>query len=125
VQTLVGPILTIGGFGLYMLTTSRGRFRRIPWEFLALSGVGAALSIARVFADPGAGAILAAAASSGFLGFMCWLFLVKSMYARREDRPRVGDRFPAFRLARSDGGDCESASLRGRPHLVIFYRGSW
>jgi peroxiredoxin len=47
------------------------------------------------------------------------------MYGDREDRPRVGDRFPAFRLPTSDGGVFDLAAGRGKRHLLIFYRGSW
>ena len=48
-----------------------------------------------------------------------------SMYAPREDRPRVGDRFPDFRLPSSDGAVFDLAAGRGKRHLLIFYRGSW
>ena len=34
---LIGPLLVLSGFGLYMgSTTFFGRFRRVPWEFLAV-----------------------------------------------------------------------------------------
>lgn len=123
--TLAGPILVITGFGLYMATNSRGRFRRIPWEFLALSTLGAVLSLAQVLSHPGPGTIAAALVGVGFLCFMGWLFFVKTMYGKREERPRVGDRFPDFRLPASDGGVYDFASARGKPRLLIFYRGSW
>ena len=123
--TLLGPVLVIAGFALYMATTSRGRFRRVPWEVLAVSGLGFLLSLTRVLAGPTAGGIAAVLASGLVLGFMGWLFFVKSMYAEREDRPRVGDRFPDFRLPSSNGEVYDSASMRGKRHLLIFYRGSW
>jgi peroxiredoxin len=47
------------------------------------------------------------------------------MYAGREDRPRVGDRFPEFRLPASDGVVFDLAAEHGKRHLLIFYRGSW
>src|SRR5262245_8081995 len=123
--TLLGPVLVLAGFGLYLVTTSRGRFRRVPWEFLAVSGLGFLLSLTRVLAGPTAGTIAAVLASGIGLSFMGWLFFVKSMYGKREDRPRVGDRFPDFRLPSSDGEVYDFALVRGKRHLLIFYRGSW
>ena len=44
---LLGPVLVLSGFGLYMVTnTLLGRFRRTPREFLAISLLGV---IAAVF----------------------------------------------------------------------------
>jgi hypothetical protein len=38
---LVGPLLVLSGFGLYMATNNLlGRFRRLPWEFVAVSALG-------------------------------------------------------------------------------------
>ena len=47
------------------------------------------------------------------------------MYAAREDRPRVGERFPDFALPASDGGAFHLAEARGRRLLILFYRGAW
>jgi hypothetical protein len=123
--TLAGPALAMSGFGLYMLTSNRGRFRRIPWEFLALSLLGGLISLGRVIAVPTAATLAAALVSVGFLGFLAWFFFVHTMYGPREDRPRVGDRFPEFRLPTSEGAVYDFAGAHGRRRLLIFYRGSW
>ncbi len=123
---LVGPLLVASGFGLYMGTnTLLGRFRRQPWEFIALSAIGVVVAIA-IAIRSGGGANVAAAVVSVALGAaLVWFFFFFSMYEPREDRPRVGERFPDFRLPTSEGGVFDFAAARGKRHLLIFYRGSW
>ena len=123
---LLGPAVVIAGFAFYMITNVwLGRFRRVPWEFLALSTLGALVSVTLAVRSPSTAGLLAALASAALLAFLFWFFLSFSMYGPREDRPRVGDPFPAFRLPASDGSLYDSASGRGRRQLLIFYRGSW
>jgi hypothetical protein len=123
---LLGPVLVLSGFGLYMLSnTQLGRFRRIPWEFLAVSALGAVVAVATALREGGPASAVAAVVSSVLFAFLLWFFFVFSMYATREDRPRVGDHFPEFRLPTSDGGVFDLAAERGKWHLFIFYRGSW
>src|SRR2546422_1822631 len=48
------PLIAAGGFGLYFLTSFRlARYRRVPWEFLAVVTAGAALGVYRLLAAPG------------------------------------------------------------------------
>ena len=123
---LIGPILVVAGFGLYMVTTTRfGRFRRTPWEFLAVSWVGVVVAAAVALTGGGAADWVAALASLALFGFLLWFFFVFSIYREREDRPRVGDPFPAFRLPTSDGAIFDSTAALGKRLLLIFYRGSW
>ncbi len=125
-MTLLGPALVVSGFALYMLTNVWfGRFRRLPWEFLAVSVLGVGVSVTRAFAVPSTPTAAAALVSLALLAFLVWFFFFFSMYDEREDRPRVGDLFPAFRLPASDGSLFDSASARGTRQLLIFYRGSW
>ncbi len=123
---LVGPLIVLAGFGLYMASnTLLGRFRRVPWEFLAVSAFGVVLAAAFALRDGGAAAVVATALSALLFGLLVLFYLRFSMYGPREDRPRVGDRFPDFRLPTSDGGVFDLAERRGQRHLLIFYRGSW
>ncbi|HKA13928.1 MAG TPA: hypothetical protein VKH41_02835 [Myxococcota bacterium] len=125
-MALLGPILVIAGFALYFATTTRlGRFRRVPWEFLAVSALGVAVSVLGVVAAPSTSSAVAALASAALFAGLLWFFFSLSMYGPREDRPRVGDPFPAFRLPSSDGAIYDSMSARGKRLLLIFYRGSW
>ena len=123
---LLGPLLVLSGFGLYMAAnTVLGRFRRIPWEFLAVSALGVVAAVFVATREPGPAATIGAATSVVLFGLLLWFLFGYSMYAAREDRPRVGDRFPQFRLPTSDSGSFDLASERGKRHLLLFYRGSW
>ena len=116
----------IAGFAAYMTTNvAFGRFRRIPWEFIALSTSGALVSVVFAVATPSMSTIAAALVSGALLAFLYWFFFSFSMYGAREDRPRVGDVFPTFRLPASDGSLYDSIAGRGKRRLLIFYRGSW
>src|SRR5258705_2444568 len=122
---LFGPLLVLSGFGLYMGTnTMLGRFRRMPWEFLAVSAIGVVVAIGIALRSGGTANTVAAVVSVALGAFLVWFFFVFSMYEAREDRPRVGDRFPDFRLPTSEGGVFDFGAVRGKRHLLIFYRGS-
>jgi len=123
---LLGPLLVLSGFGLYMATnTLLGRFRRVPWEFLAVSALGVVTAVVLALISGGASNLAGAAASVIAFGLLLWFFFGYSMYPPREDRPRVGDRFPDLRLPTSDGTVFDLAAARGKRHLLVFYRGSW
>ena len=122
----IGPLLVLSGFGFYMLTNvTLGRFRRMPWEFLAVSASGVLHAIAHRIFTPGTPATISLLVTLALGGFVVWFFFFFSMYEKREDRPRVGDRFPDFKLPTSDGGVMDFAAERGKRHLLIFYRGTW
>ena len=123
---LIGPVLVLSGFGLYMATnTLLGRFRRMPWEFLAVSAFGVLVGVGLAIRSGSTADTIGAVVSVALGAFLVWFFFRFSMYASREDRPRVGDRFPEFRLPTSEGGVFDFGAVRGKRHLLIFYRGSW
>ena len=124
--TVLGPLVAAAGFGLYFLSSFRfARYRRRPWEFLAIIAGGAALGAYRLAAAPGAPTAVAAVLAIGILAFACWFLFSFSMYGPREERPRVGERFPDFALPASDGRIFRLADARGRPLLLVCYRGTW
>jgi hypothetical protein len=126
VAALLAPIIAGGAFVAYVLiTTKLGIFRRIPWEFLALSGFGAALGIRALVRRPGVATGLSAVVSVALTGFAFWYVFVLSMFGPREDRPNVGEVFPDFALATSTGGTFRLSEAVGKRHLVILYRGDW
>src|SRR5437667_7072303 len=126
VLTVLGPLVAAAGFGLYFLSSFRfARYRRRPWEFLAIIAGGAALGAYRLAAAPGAPTAVAAVLAIGILAFACWFLFSFSMYGPREERPRVGGRFPDFALPASDGSTFSLAAAHGRRLLVLCYRGDW
>src|SRR5438552_160120 len=90
---------------------------------LVVTGVVVACWLA--LREDSAANVVAAAVSVTLFAFLVWYFFAYSMYAPRGDRPRVGARFPDFRLPSCDGAVFELAAGRGKRHLLIFYRGSW
>ncbi len=122
----IGPLVVVSGLGLYFGANFwLGRFERVPYGAIAISLAGGIYSVMRAFVAPSATAIAAALASIGLLAFLYWFYFSFSMYAEREDRPRVGDRFPSFVLPASDGSLYDSAAAKPTRRLYIFYRGSW
>jgi len=120
------PLIAAGSFGLYFLTSFRlARYRRVPWEFLAAIAACAGLGVYLWWRAPGIGTTVGALLSVGILVFACWFLFSFSMYGPREDRPRVGERFPDFTLPASDGSTFSLAAARGRRLLVLCYRGDW
>jgi len=123
---LLPPVVAAAALGLYFLTTFRlAAWRRVPWEWLAVMVAATSFAVARAVRAPGAPSIVAAAATWAIVVFSAWFLFSFTMYGAREDRPRVGERFPDFTLPGSDGTTFSLAAARGRRVLLIFYRGAW
>src|SRR5262245_66629732 len=99
-----------------------GRFRRLPWEFIALSTLGALVSVAFALATPSPPNVAGALVGVGLLAFLYWFFFSFSMYGPREDRPRVGEVFRTFRLPASDASLYDSIAGTGKPRPPVCYR---
>jgi hypothetical protein len=125
-RTVVAPLLAVAGIALYFAVTTRfAVWREVPWEFLALSAAGAVLGVRRLVRRPGAGTAAAALVAVLVAGFFAADVFWLSRFGMREDRPRVGDAFPDFRLPTSTGGTYGLADARGKKLLVLCYRGDW
>jgi hypothetical protein len=125
-RTVVAPLLAVAGLVLYFgISTRFALWREVPWEFLALSAAGAVLGVRRLVRRPAVGtaaaALVAVLAAGFFTADVFWL----SRFGVREDRPRVGDVFPEFRLPTSTGSTFALADARGKKLLVLCYRGDW
>ena len=122
----VPPLVAAAAFGLYFLLTFRLTiYRRVPWDVLGVMVAAAALAVHQLVQAPGTATAIGTALTVGIAGFACWFLFSFTMYAPREDRPRVGERFPDFALPASDGGAFRLAEARGRRLLILFYRGAW
>jgi hypothetical protein len=124
--TLLAPVLAVAGFVLYVVVTTRfAIWREVPWEFLAVSAAGVALGAWRLVRRPSLATGVAAVAAVGAAGFFAANVFVLSSLGPREERPRVGERFPEFTLPTSTGGTYGLADARGKKLLVLCYRGDW
>ena len=126
IPTILAPLLAIGGIAAYFVLAIRfALFQRVPWEFLAISACGAALGVYALWRRPGLASGASALVSVGVLALSCWYLFSFSMFAPREDRPRVGDVFPDFALTSASGEPFQLSARDGRRHLLILYRGDW
>lgn len=123
---LLAPLIAGGAFVAYvMVTTSLGVFRPVPWEFLALSLLGAGLGLWALARRPRWWNALSAVVSVGLTAFAFWYVFIGSAFGERETRPAVGDAFPDFALPTSTGGTFRLSEAVGRRHLIVLYRGDW
>lgn len=124
--TILAPLVAIGGFAAYfVLSLQLALYRRVPWEFLAVVALGAALGLYALWRRPGLASGASALVSVAVLAVACWYLFSFSMFGPREDRPRVGEVFPDFTLTSSSGAPFHLAARDGRRHLLILYRGDW
>lgn len=122
----LAPLIAIGGAAVYMLLTLKfGLYWRVPWPFLLVIAAGAALGVTTLVRRPGIASGLSALLSVGMLGLACWWLFSFSMFAPREERPRVGDVFPDFALPTAGGETFALSARDGRRHLLMLYRGDW
>ena len=120
------PLAAAAALAAYFLTTFRlARYRRAPWEFLAVMAAATGVAIYQLLRAPGVGTAVGAVLTAGIFVFSCWFLFSFTMYGAREDRPRVGDRLPDFTLPTSEGSAFSLAAARGRKLLVVCYRGGW
>ena len=120
------PLVAGAALAAYFLGTFRlARYRRAPWEFLAVMMVATGVAAYEALRTPDAGTAVGAALTAGIFVFSCWFLFSFTMYGAREDRPRVRERFPDFTLPTSEGSDFSLAAAHGRKLLVVCYRGGW
>lgn len=125
-QHILGPLLVLAGFGVYMLlSTFAARYSRTPWESLAVSALGPLVAVVQWARDPILATALTAAVTVALFAALMWFYFSFSVYGAREDRPRVGDRFEDFQLLSHDGTAFAYAAADRKRRLLIFYRGSW
>jgi peroxiredoxin len=89
---------------------------------LAVTGMGVA-GYGYVAEDGSVAGVLATAvAFGGYLAYDFWYSTLD-----RPDAPdlAVGKSLPEFRLENASGTEVRSTSFRGRPTLLMFYRGNW
>jgi hypothetical protein len=81
ITDLIGPLLVAAGFGAYMATNVWfGRFRRVPWEFIAVSALGVLHALGQLNVRPGSASVTSALVTFGLFGFLLWFYFRFSMY---------------------------------------------
>jgi peroxiredoxin len=91
--------------------------------FIGLGAAGAALSLyAGMNGEPMLTFDLALA---GFVGFMLYSFWYSSFTGRGSDMLKPGQTLTPFTVRSVSGDKVSSTDMRGRPHILMFFRGNW
>ncbi len=123
-----GPLLANAPFvlrlGWIMMRKNVARTSaRFPL-FIALGFGGVGLSTWMFMS--GQGAMLPLLISvGGLLGFLLYSFWYSSFGGRHSAMLEPGKTLPDFNLKNVKGETVTSKDLRGRPHILMFYRGNW
>lgn len=124
----IGLLLTAGMIVLYFgyqyaVGTPRNAAGLTVWTYIGAAGVITTFAgLTRPPGDRWFDALAAAALWAGWWAYVHWY----SRLARPETPDiEVGRLLPAFQLQDVGGDPFDSATLRGRPTLIFFYRGNW
>ena len=124
----LGPLVSSAGVLGFMAWLASGRAARTSASLpnLLMAGViGVCLSLSGVFVQ-GAGLSLAVIyAFASFGGTLLYIFWYSRLGRERSPLLSVGQTLPDFSLEDLEGRPFASAELRGRPALLLFYRGNW
>jgi peroxiredoxin len=64
-------------------------------------------------------------ALAGWIGFLAYSFWYSSFVGRGSDMLKPGQTLVPFGLVSASGEKINSSDLRGRPHILMFFRGNW
>jgi len=122
-----GSLLATGSFLGFFAWLMRGKAARTSAglrSIQVLTAMGAALAL---FAALRVGPLLPLgyALVIGFDGCIAYVYWYSRFVGRDRNTLAVGKALPSFTLKTADGGVLDSASLRGKVTLLLFYRGNW
>ncbi|PHS28313.1 MAG: alkyl hydroperoxide reductase [Robiginitomaculum sp.] len=64
-------------------------------------------------------------AVAGLVGFFLYSYWYSSFSGRGSDMLKTGQTLAPFSLLSASGNKVNSADMRGRPHILMFFRGNW
>ncbi len=91
--------------------------------FIALGAVGVILSLYAGL--QGAGMLAFWLAIIGLLGFLLYSYWYSSFSDRSSDMLKTGQPLTPFTVRSVSGEKVSSTDWRGRPHILMFFRGNW
>lgn len=119
--------LAIGGYLGYLLIGRPSDREPHLWRLTSLSAGGVVVAMLRAPTD-GIGLteaiVVIATAVAGLLATLGYQYVYSAQH-RSTRVPEVGDPLPDFPLTTLAGERVSSAVLRGRPRVILFYRGTW
>ena len=116
------PFLILLGV-LYATTGVARTSSRLPL-IIALGGIGVLMAAVESSTMGGIEPALYPAAA-GFAMFLLYSYWYSSLGHRHSPALAVGAPLPDVQLKRTDGRTVSSDDFRGRPTVMIFYRGNW
>jgi hypothetical protein len=134
---IAGLLFGLGGIVAYfalILTHDPSLHRRLEWPVFNLLSIGVGLLLScvgayRALRRAHRGVILAPLAALlnfAFAGFFSWwLFLYSFQLPPAAAAPAVGAVAPDFALMDEKGHPVTLSSFRGKPLVLLFYRGFW
>ena len=123
-----GVLLAAGApalFFIWLFVAKPSSTPRHPMAVTLLSGLGVAVSMAISWRYPGLAGKAFGWAAAAFIGWFIYLRWYSVFPDRGRSSLKVGTLLPDFSFYSLDGQSIDSASLRGQPHILIFYRGNW
>ncbi len=112
------------GFFAWLFIGGPARTDRHPVLVSAITGVGAVLSAAAVYRY---GEAWNAYLAGGIFVLVGWMVYVRwySVQPGTPNAPAPGQPLPPFTLETGDGASIDAEALRGKPAVLVFYRGNW
>ncbi len=117
----LGPL----AFFAWIYLAGPARTERHPVEFSVVSGLGLAICLASAWRHGPAAGVAHAWAGLALVGWLVYLRWYSGFSGRPSPMLAPGSLLPTFRLQKIDGEYVDSSLFRGRPHVLLFYRGNW
>jgi len=116
-----GPAL----FFLLAFTKPKARTSSHPLGYSLICGLGVAITMSQSWkfgTVAGSAHLWSGACLAGWMIYLKWY----SVFDRRQQHQlKVGTSLPEFSLLTQDGKPITSENLRGKSHILLFYRGNW
>lgn len=134
---IAGPHFSLGWIGA--LLTTAPFLMLLSWLMITQRSARTSPRLPAIIAFGAAGVILACwswlvglsdrtplvIALTGFLSFLIYSFWYSDLGPRRSGALALGRALPDFLVQTESGSEVASATWRGRPTVLIFYRGNW
>jgi hypothetical protein len=127
---ILGPLLSaagVVGYFIVVFSTSAELAAVRDWALPNWALIAGGLTLSLIGLRRGSGRImprLLAVTSVGLAAFLAWILYVMPALPPATG-PTIGAAAPDFALTAPDGRTMRLADFRGKPLLLVFYRGHW
>jgi peroxiredoxin len=120
---IVATAAPLAFFG-WLFIAGPARTDRHPILVSATSGLGCILSAAAIYRY---GDTWNPYLAGGITALVGWMVYVRwySVQPTATNAPKAGERLPDFSLETPEGETVDASMLRGKPAVLVFYRGNW